>query len=72
MVYIRQWSMPFIKNGGKSVIKCGNKSDDLSFVQVFMRMITGIMWCSPIGISSVICAKILGVANLGRYAKILG
>jgi hypothetical protein len=38
-------------------------------VKVFMRMITGIMWCSPIGISSVICAKILGVANLGRYAK---
>jgi hypothetical protein len=34
-----------------------------------MRMITRIMWCSPIGISSVICAKILGVANLGRYAK---
>ena len=28
-------------------------------------MVYGIMWISPVGISSVICAKILSVANLG-------
>ena len=32
--------------------------------EVIMKMISAIMWLSPIGISSVICAKILGVANL--------
>ena len=30
-----------------------------------MKMVYGIMWISPLGISSVICAKILGVAQLG-------
>ena len=34
--------------------------------EVIMKMVNGIMWISPIGISSVICAKILGVANLSR------
>jgi Na+/H+-dicarboxylate symporter len=34
--------------------------------EVIMKMVNGIMWISPVGISSVICAKILGVANLGR------
>ena len=32
--------------------------------EVIMKMVSAIMWLSPIGISSVICAKILGVANL--------
>lgn len=31
-----------------------------------MNMVTGIMWFSPVGIGSVICAKILGVANLAN------
>ena len=35
--------------------------------EVIMKMVNGIMWISPIGISSVICAKILGVANLSRW-----
>lgn len=30
-----------------------------------MKMVYGIMWISPLGISSVICAKILSVPNLG-------
>ena len=33
--------------------------------EVIMKMVTAIMWISPIGISSVIAAKILGVTNLG-------
>lgn len=32
--------------------------------EVIMKMVTAIMWASPVGISSVICAKILGVANI--------
>jgi len=32
--------------------------------EVIMKMVYGIMWISPIGISSVICAKILSVSNL--------
>jgi len=40
--------------------------------EVIMKMVSGIMWISPIGISSVICAKILGVANLGRVMSQLG
>ena len=32
--------------------------------EVIMKMVTAIMWISPIGISSVIAAKILGVPNL--------
>merc|ERR1712241_878454 len=33
--------------------------------EVIMKMVYGIMWVSPLGISSVICAKILSVPNLG-------
>ena len=33
--------------------------------EVIMKMVTAIMWISPIGISSVIAAKILDVDNLG-------
>merc|ERR1719328_913587 len=33
--------------------------------EVIMKMVYGIMWISPVGISSVICAKILSVSNLG-------
>jgi Na+/H+-dicarboxylate symporter len=33
--------------------------------EVIMKMVYGIMWISPLGISSVICAKILSVPNLG-------
>jgi len=33
--------------------------------EVIMKMVYGIMWISPMGISSVICAKILSVPNLG-------
>merc|ERR1719414_291078 len=33
--------------------------------EVILAMVYGIMWISPVGISSVICAKILSVANLG-------
>jgi len=40
--------------------------------EVIMKMVSGIMWISPIGISSVICAKILGVANLARVMSQLG
>lgn len=32
--------------------------------EVVMRMVTGVMWLTPIGISSVIAGKILGVADL--------
>lgn len=32
--------------------------------EVIMKMVYGIMWISPFGISSVICAKILSVVNL--------
>jgi len=32
--------------------------------EVIMKMVNAIMWASPVGIGSVICAKILGVANL--------
>merc|ERR1719411_50377 len=32
--------------------------------EVILKMVYGIMWISPIGISSVICAKILSVKNL--------
>jgi len=40
--------------------------------EVIMRMVNAIMWISPVGISSVICAKILGVANLGSVMSQLG
>jgi len=32
--------------------------------EVIMKMVNAIMWVSPVGIGSVICAKILGVQNL--------
>ncbi|XP_055708928.1 excitatory amino acid transporter isoform X1 [Phlebotomus papatasi] len=32
--------------------------------EVIMRMVTGVMWCTPLGISSVIAGKILDVSNL--------
>jgi solute carrier family 1 (high affinity glutamate transporter) protein 2 len=37
--------------------------------EVILSMVYGIMWISPIGISSVICAKILSVANLGSVVS---
>merc|ERR1719295_654572 len=37
-----------------------------------MKMVYGIMWISPIGISSVICAKILSVQNLMLIMSQLG
>eukprot|EP00095_Tigriopus_kingsejongensis_P005935 maker-scaffold316_size209483-snap-gene-1.34 protein:Tk05935 transcript:maker-scaffold316_size209483-snap-gene-1.34-mRNA-1 annotation:"excitatory amino acid transporter 2-like" len=40
--------------------------------EVIMKMVYGIMWISPIGISSVICAKILSVANLSAVVSQLG
>jgi len=40
--------------------------------EVIMKMVNAIMWISPIGISSVICAKILGVANLSSVMSQLG
>jgi len=40
--------------------------------EVIMKMVNAIMWISPIGISSVICAKILGVANLQIVMSQLG
>ena len=40
--------------------------------EVIMKMVHAIMWISPVGISSVICAKILGVANLGSVMSQLG
>ncbi|XP_059079013.1 excitatory amino acid transporter-like isoform X2 [Tigriopus californicus] len=40
--------------------------------EVIMKMVYGIMWISPIGISSVICAKILSVANLSSVMSQLG
>ena len=32
-------------------------------------MVNGIMWFSPVGIGSVICAKILAVKDLARYGN---
>ena len=40
--------------------------------EVIMRMVSTIMWISPVGISSVIAAKILSVANLGDVMSQLG
>ena len=34
------------------------------FVQVIMRMVLAIMWVSPVGIASVIAAKILAVDDI--------
>ena len=40
--------------------------------EVIMRMVSIIMWISPVGISSVITAKILSVHNLGVVMSQLG
>jgi len=40
--------------------------------EVILKMVYGIMWISPIGISSVICAKILSVGNLAQIMSQLG
>jgi len=40
--------------------------------EAIMKMVNAIMWVSPIGISSVICAKILAVGNLSNVMSQLG
>lgn len=35
--------------------------------EVIMKMVTGVMWMTPVGVSSVIAGKILGVSNVGKY-----
>eukprot|EP00088_Acartia_fossae_P066856 TRINITY_DN8307_c0_g1_i1.p1 TRINITY_DN8307_c0_g1~~TRINITY_DN8307_c0_g1_i1.p1 ORF type:complete len:522 (+),score=142.21 TRINITY_DN8307_c0_g1_i1:372-1937(+) len=40
--------------------------------EVIMLMVNGIMWFSPVGIGSVICAKILAVNNLASVMSQLG
>jgi len=40
--------------------------------EVIMKMVSGIMWCSPLGIASIICGKILAVVNLGHIMEQLG
>ncbi|GFG33821.1 hypothetical protein Cfor_11025, partial [Coptotermes formosanus] len=39
---------------------------------VVMRMVSGVMWLTPIGVSSVICGKILSVGDLGLVMQQLG
>ncbi|XP_045768754.1 excitatory amino acid transporter isoform X2 [Maniola jurtina] len=34
--------------------------------EVIMKMVTGVMWFTPVGVSSVIAGKILGVNNVGQ------
>ncbi|XP_023955142.1 excitatory amino acid transporter isoform X1 [Bicyclus anynana] len=34
--------------------------------EVIMKMVTGVMWFTPFGVSSVIAGKILGVSNVGQ------
>ncbi|XP_032515594.1 excitatory amino acid transporter isoform X1 [Danaus plexippus] len=34
--------------------------------EVIMKMVTGVMWFTPVGVSSVIAGKILGVSNVGQ------
>ncbi|CAG9785811.1 unnamed protein product [Diatraea saccharalis] len=34
--------------------------------EVIMKMVTGVMWLTPLGVSSVIAGKILGVSNVGQ------
>lgn len=36
-----------------------------------MKMVTGVMWFTPVGVSSVIAGKILGVSNVGKFNLIL-
>ena len=38
----------------------------MNYFQVIMKMVQAIMWVSPVGIGSVICAKILGVEDLAK------
>ncbi|XP_067009599.2 excitatory amino acid transporter isoform X2 [Anabrus simplex] len=40
--------------------------------EVVMRIVTGVMWLTPIGISSVICGKILSVGDLALVVQQLG
>ncbi|XP_037070591.1 excitatory amino acid transporter 2-like isoform X2 [Pollicipes pollicipes] len=40
--------------------------------EVVMKMVSGIMWCSPLGIASIICGKMLAVNNLGLIMEQLG
>ncbi|KAJ9598421.1 hypothetical protein L9F63_010896, partial [Diploptera punctata] len=40
--------------------------------EVVMRMVSGVMWLTPIGISSVICGKILSVEDLTLVVQQLG
>lgn len=35
-----------------------------------MKMVTGVMWFTPVGVSSVIAGKILGVDNVGELIYI--
>lgn len=37
--------------------------------EVIMKMVTGVMWFTPMGVSSVIAGKILGVDNVGKILK---
>lgn len=39
--------------------------------EVIMKMVTGVMWFTPIGVSSVIAGKILGVTNVGAFINVL-
>lgn len=34
--------------------------------EVIMKMVTGVMWFTPVGVSSVIAGKILGVNDVGE------
>ncbi|PNF17685.1 hypothetical protein B7P43_G07363 [Cryptotermes secundus] len=40
--------------------------------EVVMKMVSGVMWLTPVGISSVICGKILSVADLSLVVQQLG
>lgn len=35
--------------------------------EVIMKMVTGVMWFTPVGVSSVIAGKILDVENVGEW-----
>lgn len=34
--------------------------------EVIMKMVTGVMWFTPIGVSSIIAGKILGVDDVSK------
>ena len=44
-------------------LKC-HRLQHNDFLQVIMRMVLAIMWVSPVGIASVIAAKILAVDDI--------